>query len=162
MAALAFLRRVQPPVSCCETRVSVTTANDERRQHFWLDVVQLLLLDPLDAMPPTPPTKAMPWKARPVRHVSVRCDLWYHLAMNFGATASVWNKNRGADALQQLLRVLLLLAPGHPVDDFTGLDDRFLGESRWPPSRTSSRRSALTKVSKAQHPAKEHVAQGST
>ena len=27
---------------------------------------------------------------------------WYHLAMNFGATASVWNFNRGADALQQL------------------------------------------------------------
>eukprot|EP00439_Symbiodinium_sp_Y106_P000024 s12665_g1.t1 len=54
---------------------------------------------------------------------------WYHLAMNFGATASVWNLNRGADALQQLLRGLLLLATGHYVDDFNGLDDAILGES---------------------------------
>ena len=37
---------------------------------------------------------------------------WYHLAMNFGATASVWNFNRGADALQQILRGLLLLTTG--------------------------------------------------
>ena len=54
---------------------------------------------------------------------------WYHLAMNFGATASVWNFNRGADALQQLLRGLLLLATGHYVDDFNGLNDAILGES---------------------------------
>eukprot|EP00439_Symbiodinium_sp_Y106_P084866 s539_g26.t2 len=53
---------------------------------------------------------------------------WYHLAMNFGATASVWNFNRGADALQQLLRGLLLTT-GHYVDDFNGLDDAILGES---------------------------------
>ena len=56
-------------------------------------------------------------------------SFWYHLAMNFGATASVWNFNRGADALQQLLRGLLLLATGHYVDDFNGLDDAILGES---------------------------------
>ena len=46
--------------------------------------------------------------------------------MNFGATASVWNFNSGADALQQLLRGLLL-ATGHYVDDFNGLDDAILG-----------------------------------
>eukprot|EP00439_Symbiodinium_sp_Y106_P064261 s2243_g10.t1 len=62
--------------------------------------------------------------------------------MNFGATASVWNFNSGADALQQLLRGLLL-ATGHYVDDFNGLDDAILGGAAM-----------------AQHPAKEHVVQG--
>ena len=54
---------------------------------------------------------------------------WFHLAMNFGATASVWNFNRAADALQQLLRGLLLTPTGHYVDDFNGVEDADLGES---------------------------------
>ena len=49
--------------------------------------------------------------------------LWLHMAMCFGAAASVWNFNRAADALQQLLRVLLLIAAGHFVDDFTAIED---------------------------------------
>ena len=53
---------------------------------------------------------------------------WYHLAMNFGATASVSNFNRGGDALQQL-RGLLLLATGHYVDDFNCLEFEEVGES---------------------------------
>ena len=85
---------------------------------------------------------------------------WYHLAMNFGATASVWNLNRGADALQQLLRGLLLLATGHYVDDFNGLDDAILGESAMLSFQDLfAALGFLTKKSKAQHPAKEHVVQ---
>ena len=60
----------------------------------------------------------------------VGLSFWYHLAMNFRATASVWNFNRGGDALQQLFRGLLLLATGHYVDDL---------ESRpWSPSSMNS------------------------
>ena len=47
--------------------------------------------------------------------------LWFHVAMCFGATASVWNFNRAADALQLITRVLLLLMGGHYVDDFNAL-----------------------------------------
>ncbi|OLP91089.1 hypothetical protein AK812_SmicGene27264 [Symbiodinium microadriaticum] len=54
---------------------------------------------------------------------------WFHMAMNFGATASVWNFNRAADALQQLLRGLLLTPTGHYVDDFNGVEDEELGAS---------------------------------
>ena len=98
---------------------------------------------------------------------------WFHMAMNFGATASVWNFNRAADALQQLLRGLLLTPTGHYVDDFNGVEDEELGasaadgfqdlfatlhawassprnprRSRWPPS-TSSRASPSTSTSTA-------------
>ena len=37
--------------------------------------------------------------------------------MCFGAAASVWNFNRAADAVQMLLRSLLLVLLGHFVDD---------------------------------------------
>ena len=65
--------------------------------------------------------------------------LWFHFAMCFGAAASVWNFNRAADAVQMLLRSLLLV---HAVADFFAL----LG--------------LQTKPSKAQAPAKRHVVQG--
>ena len=64
---------------------------------------------------------------------------WYHLAMNFGATASVWNFNRGADALQQILRGLLLLTTGTTSTASTMPPS---GTRPCSPSRTSSRRSA--------------------
>ncbi|CAE7567933.1 unnamed protein product, partial [Symbiodinium microadriaticum] len=82
---------------------------------------------------------------------------WFHLAMNFGATASVWNFNRAADALQQLLRGLLLTPTGHYVDDFNGVEDADLGESD-----LFAALGFLTKKSKAQPPADEHVVQGVT
>jgi len=85
---------------------------------------------------------------------------WYHLAMNFGATASVWNFNRSADALQQLLRGLLLAAAGH-YDDFNGLDDDALAESVADSFKDLfAELGILTKASKAQPPADEHVVQG--
>ena len=67
----------------------------------------------------------------PVRHPSHNATflhtehgltLWFHLAMCFGAAASVWNFNRVADALQLLTRMLLLLVGGHYVDDFNGIE----------------------------------------
>ena len=67
----------------------------------------------------------------PVRHPShcatflpsaSRITLCFHLAMCFGAAASVWNFNRAADALQLLLRALLLVVGGHYVDDFNAVD----------------------------------------
>ena len=58
---------------------------------------------------------------------------WRHLvvhnAMCFGAAASVWNFNRVADALQQLIRTLFLTPLGHFVDDFNGAEDERTAES---------------------------------
>ncbi|CAE7317206.1 unnamed protein product [Symbiodinium sp. CCMP2456] len=86
---------------------------------------------------------------------------WFHLAMNFGATASVWNFNRGGDALQQLLRGLLLLTAGHYVDDFNGLEFEELGESA---GRSFEELFAALgfriKASKFQPAAPKHVVQG--
>eukprot|EP00439_Symbiodinium_sp_Y106_P018097 s6942_g2.t1 len=48
--------------------------------------------------------------------------LWFHLAMCFGAAASVWHFNRTADALQAVQRILLWIIAGHFVDDFNGVD----------------------------------------
>ena len=88
---------------------------------------------------------------------------WFHLAMNFGATASVWNFNRAADALQQLLRGLLLTPTGHYVDDFNGVEDADLGESVADGFQDLfAALGFLTKKSKAQPPADEHVVQGVT
>ena len=88
---------------------------------------------------------------------------WFHLAMNFGATASVWNFNRAADALQQLLRGLLLTPTGHYVDDFNGVEDDDLGESAADGFQDLfAALGFLTKKSKAQPPANEHVVQGVT
>ena len=88
---------------------------------------------------------------------------WFHLAMNFGATASVWNFNRAADALQQLLRGLLLTPTGHYVDDFNGVEDDDLGESAADGFQNLfAALGFLTKKSKAQPPANEHVVQGVT
>ena len=47
--------------------------------------------------------------------------------MCFGAAASVWNLNRAADAVQMVLRALLLVLFGHYVDDFNGTEDEPLG-----------------------------------
>ncbi|CAE7265796.1 PUB3, partial [Symbiodinium sp. CCMP2456] len=55
--------------------------------------------------------------------------LWFHYAMCFGAAASVWNFNRAADAVQMLMRALLLVILGHFVDDFNGADDGHTAES---------------------------------
>ncbi|CAE7477634.1 PUB3, partial [Symbiodinium sp. CCMP2456] len=55
--------------------------------------------------------------------------LWFHYAMCFGAAASVWNFNRAADAVQMLMRALLLVLLGHFVDDFNGADDNLTADS---------------------------------
>ena len=87
--------------------------------------------------------------------------LWFHYAMCFGAAASVWNFNRAADAVQMLMRALLLVLLGHFVDDFNGADDNHTAESAH--NAVAEFFAALglqTKPSKAQAPDKEHVVQG--
>ena len=55
-------------------------------------------------------------------HTEYGLTLRFRMAMCFGAAASVWNLNRVADALQLLIRMLLLMVGGHYVDDFNGLE----------------------------------------
>ena len=86
---------------------------------------------------------------------------WCHLAMNFGATASVWDFNRGGDALQQLLRGLLLLPTGHYVDDFNGLEFEELGQSAMEAfEQLFTALGFRIKASKSQPPAAQHIVQG--
>ena len=87
--------------------------------------------------------------------------LWLHMAMCFGAAASVWNFNRAADALQQLLRVLLLIAAGHFVDDFTAIEDILSAASAVKSFEELFGLLGLrVKPSKAQPPNDRHVVQG--
>ena len=87
--------------------------------------------------------------------------LWFHLAMCFGAAASVWNFNRAGDALQVLLRHLLLLAVGHYVDDFNALDFPEAAQDAHDAfSDVFSLLGLQTKASKAQPPQSAHTVQG--
>ncbi|CAE7511741.1 unnamed protein product, partial [Symbiodinium sp. KB8] len=85
----------------------------------------------------------------------------FHMAMCFGAAASVWNFNRTADALQALKRVLLWIVSGHYVDDFNGVDLDELAPGAFEGMAEFLDQLGLqTKPSKAQKPATEHIVQG--
>ena len=87
--------------------------------------------------------------------------LWFHHAMCFGAAASVWNFNRAADALQHLLRSLLLIVVGHYVDDFNALEFMEQAMSAFDGFAELFELLGLnTKATKAQPPAAGHVLQG--
>ncbi|CAE7923243.1 unnamed protein product [Symbiodinium sp. KB8] len=87
--------------------------------------------------------------------------MWFHMAMCFGAAASVWNFNRTADALQALKRVLLWIVSGHYVDDFNGVDLDELAPGAFDGMAEFLDQLGLqTKPSKAQKPATEHIVQG--
>ena len=87
--------------------------------------------------------------------------MWFHMAMCFGAAASVWNFNRTADALQALKRVLLWIVSGHFVDDFNGVDIEDLADGAFHGMAEFFELLGLqTKPSKAQAPATAHVVQG--
>ncbi|CAE7868819.1 PUB3, partial [Symbiodinium sp. KB8] len=83
--------------------------------------------------------------------------LWFHFAMCFGAAASVWNFNRAADAVQMLLRALLLVLLGHFghfVDDFNGVDAGEVADSaHYAVADFFALLGPQTKPSKAQAPA---------
>ena len=106
----------------------------------------------------------------PVRHPSHNATflrtkhgltLWFHLAMCFGATASVWNFNCVADALQLLTRMLLLLVGGHYVDDSNGVEYAEHSDSAFNAfSEFFHVLGVRVKDSKAQPPASRHVIQG--
>ena len=87
--------------------------------------------------------------------------LWFHNAMCFGAAASVWNFNRAADALQQIIRSLLWMTTGHYVDDFNGIEPSMTAESAHEAFALLFELLGLrTKPSKAQPPATSHTIQG--
>ena len=87
--------------------------------------------------------------------------LWMHMAMCFGAAASVWNFNRAGDAVQLVVRALVLPLGGHYVDDFNALDFDDLADSAFDAFGGIFGDLGLqTKPSKAQPPAKEQVIQG--
>ena len=96
----------------------------------------------------------------PTRH---GVTLWFHLAMCFGAAASVWNFNRAGDALQVLLRQFLLIVGGHYVDDFNAVDFPETAQSAFDAFADLFALLGLrTKPSKAQEPGTAHVVQGVT
>ena len=94
-------------------------------------------------------------------HTADGVTLWFHNAMCFGAAASVWNFNRAADALQQLLWTLLWQTIGHYVDDFNGIEDVLTAMSAHESFADLFYALGLrTKPSKAQAPAERHTVQG--
>ncbi|CAE7420961.1 PUB3 [Symbiodinium microadriaticum] len=126
-------------------------ASDVPTHHFLGDIVDLVLR----------------WAVRHPGHCGAflpsasGVTLWFHFAMCFGAAASVWNFNRAADAVQMLLRSLLLVLLGHFVDDFNGVDAADLADSAHHAVADFFALLGLqTKPSKAQAPAKRHVVQG--
>ena len=81
--------------------------------------------------------------------------LWMHMAMCFGAAASVWNFNRAGDAAQ-----LVFLLGGHYVDDFNAGDFGDLADSAFDAfSGLFGDLGLQTKPSKAQPPARDQVIQ---
>ena len=87
--------------------------------------------------------------------------LWMHHAMCFGAAASVWNFNRAADALQQVLRTTLWLLVGHYVDDFNGVEFAELAMNGFDAfAELFALLGLMTKASKAQPPSRGHIIQG--
>ena len=86
--------------------------------------------------------------------------LRFHFAMCFGAAASVWNLNRAADAVQMVLRALLLVLFGHYVDDFNGTEDEPVADSAHCALADFLALLGLqTKRSKAQAPTRNHMVQ---
>ena len=87
--------------------------------------------------------------------------LWMHMAMCFGAAASVWNFNRAGDAVQLVVRALVFLLGGHYVDDFNVVDFGGLADSAFDTFGGLFGDLGLqTKPSKAQPPARDQVIQG--
>ena len=86
---------------------------------------------------------------------------WFHVAMCFGATASVWHFNRTAHALQAAQRILLWIISSHFVDDFNGVDTDDVADSAFQGMADFLELLGLqTKPSKAQPPAPSQIVQG--
>ena len=114
-------------------------AEDVPTHHFLGDIVDLILRAWAEGWDPVVfghdlQNAYRQWAVRHPGHcgaflpTSSGVTLWFHFAMCFGAAASVWNFNRAADAVQMLLRALLLVLLGH----FVGVDSGFLRPPRAP------------------------------
>ena len=80
--------------------------------------------------------------------------------MCFGAAASEWNFNRAGDAVQLLVRALVLLLGSHYVNDFNALNFADLADSAHHTFGGIFGNLGLqTKPSKARPPAREQVIQ---
>ena len=115
-------------------------ASDVPTHHFLGDIVDLVLRAWAEGWDPVVfghdlQNAYRQWAVRHPGHCgtflpsAAGVTLWFHFAMCFGAAASVWNFNRAADAVQMLLRSLLLVLLGHFVDDFNGVDSTDLADS---------------------------------
>ena len=115
-------------------------ASDVPTHHFLGDIVDLVLRAWAEGWDPVVfghdlQNAYRQWAVRHPGHCgtflpsAAGVTLWFHFAMCFGAAASVWNFNRAADAVQMLLRSLLLVLLGHFVDDFNGVDAADLADS---------------------------------
>ena len=108
---------------------------DVPTHHFLGDIVDLILRAWAEGWDRDLQNAYRQWAVRHPGHcgtflpTSSGVTLWFHFAMCFGAAASVWNFNRAADAVQMLLRALLLVLLGHFVDDFNGVDSSDTAES---------------------------------
>ena len=133
-------------------------ASDVPTHHFLGDIVDLV--GP-GGLWPRPPERLSPMGGGTFLPSAAGVTLWFHFAMCFGAAASVWNFNRAADAVQMLLRALLLVLLGHFVDDFNGVDAGDVADSaHYAVADFFALLGLQTKPSKAQAPAKNHVVQG--
>ena len=147
-------------------------ASDVPTHHFLGDIVDLVLRAWAEGWDPVVfghdlQNAYRQWTVRHPGHCgtflpsAAGVTLWFHFAMCFGTAASVWNFNRAADAVQMLLRSLLLVLLGHFVDDFNGVDSADLADSAHHAVADFFALLGLqTKPSKAQAPAKRHVVQG--
>ena len=99
-------------------------ASDVPTHHFLGDIVDLVLRAWAEGWDPVVfghdlQNAYRQWAVRHPGHCgtflpsAAGVTLWFHFAMCFGAAASVWNFNRAADAVQMLLRALLLVLLGH-------------------------------------------------
>ena len=141
-------------------------ASDVPTHHFLGDIVDLILRAWAEGWDPVIfghdlQNAYRQWAVRQPGHcgtflpTSSGVTLWFHFAMCFGAAASVWNFNRAADAVQMVLRALLL------VDDFNGVDSSDTAASAHHAVADFFALLGLqTKPSKAQVPATRHVVQG--
>ena len=94
-------------------------------------------------------------------HTRHGLTLWFHMAMCFGATASVWNFNRVADPCSSSLVMLLLIMGWHYVDDVNGLEYAEHAHNAFHAFSDLFHVLGLrVKESKAQPPQRQHVLQG--
>ncbi|CAE7346915.1 PUB3, partial [Symbiodinium sp. CCMP2456] len=142
------------------------SAEDVPTRHFLGDIVDFILAAWHEGWDPKVfghdlQNAYRQWAVRFPGHCGTFLPTDQGVTLCFGAAASVWNFNRAADAVQMLMRALLLVLLGHFVDDFNGADDNHTADSaHYAVAELFAALGLQTKPSKAQTPDKEHIVQG--